>query len=78
MCGILGGSKREWNYEAGVASLNHRGPDMQRISREDKFSFAFARLSIIDLSDAAMQPMTFRILIQKSYYMHIWSMGIGL
>lgn len=31
---------------------------MQRILREDRFSLAFARLSIIDLSQAAMQPMT--------------------
>lgn len=58
MCGILGGSRREWNYEAGLDTINHRGPDMQRIAREDLFSLAFARLSIIDLSDAAMQPMT--------------------
>lgn len=58
MCGILGGNKKEWNYEAGISALNHRGPDMQRIIREDMFSLAFARLSIIDLSDAAMQPMT--------------------
>ena len=58
MCGILGGSETEWNYEAGITALNHRGPDGQRILREEEFSLAFARLSIIDLSDAAMQPMT--------------------
>lgn len=58
MCGILGGSRKEWNYEAGLSSIVHRGPDMQRIIREEDFSLAFARLSIIDLSEAAMQPMT--------------------
>ncbi len=58
MCGILGGSKKTWDYESGVKSISHRGPDMQRVLREDRFSLAFARLSIIDLSQAAMQPMT--------------------
>lgn len=58
MCGILGGSKQEWDYESGLRAIVHRGPDMQRIARGAKFSLAFARLSIIDLSEAAMQPMT--------------------
>lgn len=58
MCAILGGSKSGWNYEAGLAAVVHRGPDMQRTSGEDKFTLAFARLAIIDLSEAAMQPMT--------------------
>lgn len=58
MCGILGGSKKTWHYESGIKSISHRGPDMQRVIREDRFSLAFARLSIIDLSQAAMQPMT--------------------
>ena len=58
MCAILGGSKSGWNYEAGLTAVVHRGPDMQRTSGEDKFTLAFARLAIIDLSEAAMQPMT--------------------
>ncbi len=58
MCGILGGSKKTWDYESGIKSISHRGPDMQRVLREDGFSLAFARLSIIDLSEAGMQPMT--------------------
>lgn len=58
MCGILGGSKKTWDYESGIKSISHRGPDMQRVFRENGFSLAFARLSIIDLSQAAMQPMT--------------------
>lgn len=57
MCGILGGSNNKWNYEAGVESIRHRGPDDTKIMRGEKFSLAFARLSVIDLSDAAMQPM---------------------
>lgn len=58
MCGILGGSKHTWNYEAGIQSICHRGPDKQRVLKDDRFSLAFARLSIIDLSQAGMQPMT--------------------
>lgn len=58
MCGILGGSKKTWDYESGLQSISHRGPDMRRVLREDRFSLAFARLSIIDLSQAGMQPMT--------------------
>ena len=58
MCGILGGSKKIWDYESGIKSISHRGPDMRRVLREDRFSLAFARLSILDFSDAGMQPMT--------------------
>lgn len=58
MCGILGGSESKWNYEAGLEAIRHRGPDMQKIVRGQEFSLAFARLSIIDLTDLAMQPMT--------------------
>lgn len=58
MCGILGGSRTGWNYSAGIEAMKHRGPDAQDILTEQQFSMAFARLSIIDLSDAAMQPMT--------------------
>jgi asparagine synthase (glutamine-hydrolysing) len=35
----------------------HRGPDAQRTLRRGDSHFAFDRLSILDLSDAAMQPM---------------------
>ncbi|MBD5476925.1 MAG: asparagine synthase (glutamine-hydrolyzing) [Lachnospiraceae bacterium] len=58
MCGILGGDKKTWDYESGIEAISHRGPDMRRVLREDRFSLAFARLSIIDLSEAGMQPMT--------------------
>jgi asparagine synthase (glutamine-hydrolysing) len=57
MCGIIGGSKLSWNYEAAVASIKHRGPDAQRICKFMDFALAFVRLSIIDLSDNGMQPM---------------------
>lgn len=58
MCGILGGNNRRWDYTKGIQVLHHRGPDGQQVKHMEGFSFAFARLAIIDLSDKAMQPMT--------------------
>lgn len=60
MCGILGGNNRQWDYEKGIQSIRHRGPDAQQIRHMDGVSMAFARLAIIDLSAHAMQPMTSR------------------
>lgn len=57
MCGILGGNKTHWNYEDAISVLSHRGPDGQRIRRFKNIFLCFARLSIIDLSETAMQPM---------------------
>ncbi len=58
MCGILGGNNNEWNYEKGIQSIYHRGPDAQRLEKFKDITLAFTRLSIIDLSDNGMQPMT--------------------
>lgn len=57
MCGILGGNNRNWNYEKGIKSMIHRGPDGIRIHEFDNCTLAFARLSVIDLSENGMQPM---------------------
>lgn len=57
MCGILGGTNRNWNYEAAIESIGHRGPDGMRIEVLDKVTLGFVRLSIRDLSIMAMQPM---------------------
>lgn len=57
MCGILGGSNYKWNYEAGIESMRHRGPDGIRITSCENFTLAFARLAIMDLSSNGMQPM---------------------
>lgn len=57
MCGILGGNRVEWDYEKGIEEIKHRGPDGQKVIRFEKFAMAFARLSIMDLSEKAMQPM---------------------
>lgn len=57
MCGILGGNNPKWDYVAGITSMKHRGPDDHKITYYSDFTLAFARLSIIDLSKRAMQPM---------------------
>lgn len=57
MCGILGGSKDNWNYSEAIKSIYHRGPDGNRLQRIADFYLGFVRLSIIDLNENAMQPM---------------------
>lgn len=57
MCGILGGNIKDWDYEKGIMAIKHRGPDAQRVVETPLCTFAFARLSIMDLSMNAMQPM---------------------
>lgn len=58
MCGILGGNNRNWNYYEGIKSIYHRGPDAQRVLELSDCTLAFARLSIMDLSENGMQPMS--------------------
>lgn len=58
MCGILGGNIPGWDYEKGIKAIAHRGPDDRRIERYPDFTLGFCRLSIRDLSMAAMQPMS--------------------
>ena len=57
MCGILGGNIKNWDYHAGINAIMHRGPDAQRVKYYRDCILAFARLSIMDLSMTAMQPM---------------------
>ena len=57
MCGILGGNNTGWDYGAGIAHMQHRGPDGIRIVERPGFTLAFARLAIMDLSENGMQPM---------------------
>src|SRR5271165_2168476 len=66
MCGIGGyllrgatlprdaGEARLW---AMIATLRHRGPDDEGVWTDGRVGLAHARLSIIDLSPAAHQPM---------------------
>lgn len=57
MCGILGGNNPKWDYQKGIESMKHRGPDGTLIRGLDGFTFAFCRLAIMDLSTHGMQPM---------------------
>ncbi len=57
MCGILGGNIANWDYSSGINAIKHRGPDAQKVIEYAECTLAFARLSIMDLSMAAMQPM---------------------
>lgn len=58
MCGFVGGTEQQWKYEEAIRALLHRGPDAQEVSRHSQLNLGFSRLSIIDLSSSANQPMT--------------------
>jgi len=62
MCGIIGHIYREPAprqplAEGAVARLAHRGPDGSGVYTSAYVQFGHTRLSIIDLTDAARQPM---------------------
>lgn len=57
MCGILGSTFKKGNFNKSIETIKHRGPDGTRIEDLPDFTMAFARLSIRDLSEKAMQPM---------------------
>ncbi len=65
MCGIAGHLGRQEGAVFGdnvIKALRHRGPDAQRIARcasgDIVADLAFARLAIVDLSEAGQQPMS--------------------
>lgn len=58
MCGICGGNDWKRDYEGALHLIGHRGPDNHKICRFLDVILGFCRLSIIDLSDIAMQPMS--------------------
>ncbi|XMB67511.1 asparagine synthase B [Mycoplasmatota bacterium zrk1] len=61
MCGFLVYSETDIDlreYEKGFYKIKHRGPDMTRIEI-GKGIFGFHRLSIMDLSEAGMQPFKY-------------------
>ena len=57
MCGFVGYFSNQ-NFDLSKASeeILHRGPDFQSIKNGKNWAVAFNRLSIIDLSESAMQP----------------------
>lgn len=59
MCGISGFNWKDRELGEKMNScLIHRGPDAYGIFEDDGITLSHRRLSIIDLSDAANQPMT--------------------
>lgn len=62
MCGIAGIVDPSAPVTPGVlrtmaAAMAHRGPDAEGIHPADGAGFAFRRLAVLDLTDAASQPM---------------------
>lgn len=65
MCGIAGFlHRRTFHVETSKAiatemieAIKHRGPDALGVWADDFVAFSHARLSILDLSDAGLQPM---------------------
>lgn len=59
MCGIAGyiSKDNEANLEEMLEAIKHRGPDHLGVLERDEAHLAHARLSIIDTSNAASQPM---------------------
>ncbi len=65
MCGICGVVEKEPSKEILLKMVNavrHRGPDAQNVKvyNKSECGFGHARLSIIDLSEKANQPMDYR------------------
>lgn len=58
MCGFCGGNSGNRNYGKAICLIGHRGPDGSRICHFSEITLCFCRLSIIDLSDVSMQPMS--------------------
>ena len=65
MCGILGRVHRRPQRPStdlsplNLALLAHRGPDSTGVLSDDHIQFGHTRLSIIDLTSAGHQPMTY-------------------
>jgi asparagine synthase (glutamine-hydrolysing) len=61
MCGVFGAvfvhGQEQINVQAALLEISHRGPDRQGTWRDDDAVLGHTRLAVIDLSDAASQPM---------------------
>ena len=60
MCGIMGiigGRPQQHELEAMLTQVQHRGPDDKGYFLDTELGFGHVRLSIVDLSAAAAQPM---------------------
>ena len=58
MCGFVGyyGKGSDGAIKEAAQKISHRGPDLLGVRQGAGWGVAFDRLSIIDLTDAAMQP----------------------
>ncbi|WP_104762591.1 hypothetical protein [Helicobacter aurati] len=67
MCGILGTlpSSEPTKFAQALNTLSHRGPDNQGVFHDNSISLGHTRLSILDLSSDASQPMHFPVLSIK-------------
>lgn len=59
MCGIFGCVGKMYKEDAFqcISRISHRGPDAMGVRQLEGATLAHARLSILDVSDAAVQPM---------------------
>ena len=57
VCGFVGGTDPRGNLEAATRAIQHRGPDAREVRPGHPIGVGFCRLKIIDLDDAANQPM---------------------
>ena len=57
MCGILGSTYKEGNFDSALDKMRYRGPDDKKVMDLHGCTLGFVRLSIRDLTMQAMQPM---------------------
>ena len=59
MCGVLGSiSVNNLDYDKGIKSMEHRGPDFNDTFNYKNLTLSHSRLSIIDLDSKSNQPFT--------------------
>ena len=59
MCGVLGSiSNISLDYDKGIETIRHRGPDFNDKFKFKNLTLAHTRLSIIDLDSKSNQPFT--------------------
>ena len=79
MCGIFGSIGSDLSYEKAMKICNvlkHRGPDDGDVwlDQKNKVCIGQRRLSIIDLSKRAKQPMKSSIkYLRLNFMIHLWA-----
>src|SRR3990167_8418255 len=56
MCGIIGSTSKSIK-RCNLNDISHRGPDQRKIFEDENVSIGHTRLSILDISENAIQPM---------------------